>query len=91
MNKHEIITRLHLKYGIARDVVQLIVDGFVDEIVTSVQKGEKVTIKGFGVFSRVTQAERKVYSPIAQREVTIPSRYVIDFKSSKLTDMEHTK
>ncbi len=88
MTKHEIITRLHLKYGIPRDVVQQVVDGFVDEIVSSVHKGEKVTIKGFGVFSRVRQAERKVYSPIAQREVTIPSRYVIDFKSSKLTDME---
>ncbi|MGB4267546.1 MAG: HU family DNA-binding protein [Spirochaetota bacterium] len=88
MTKHEIITRLHLKYGISRDVVQQIVDGFVDEIVVSVQKGEKVTIKGFGVFSMVKQAERKVYSPIAMREVTIPSRYVINFKSSKLTDIE---
>lgn len=88
MTKHEIITRLHLKYGIPRDVVQQVVDGFIDEVVVSVQKGEKVTIKGFGVFSRVKQSERKVYSPIAQREVTIPSRYVIDFKSSKLTDVE---
>ncbi|MCX8123778.1 MAG: HU family DNA-binding protein [Spirochaetes bacterium] len=88
MTKHEIITRLHLKFGIPREVVQLIVDGFVDEIVASVQKGEKVTIKGFGVFSRIKQSERKVYSPIAQREITIPSRYVIDFKSSKLTDIE---
>ena len=91
MTKYEIITRLHVKYGIAREVVQQIIDGFLDEIVTSVQKGEKVTIKGFGVFSRVKQAERKVYSPIAQREVIIPSRYVIDFKSSKLTDIEQKK
>ncbi len=88
MTKHEIITRLYLKFGIPRDVVQQIVDGFVDEIMVSVQKGEKVTIKGFGVFSRVKQAERKVYSPIVRREVTIPSRYIIDFKSSKLTDIE---
>ena len=88
MTKHEIITRLTIKHGIPRDIVQPVVDGFIDEIVAAVQKGEKVTIKGFGVFMRVKQTERKVFSPIAQREVTIPSRFIIDFKSSKLTDIE---
>ncbi len=88
MTKHEIITRLNVRYDIPREIVQRIVDGFIDEIIGAVQKGEKVTIKGFGVFTRIKQDERKVYSPIAQREVTIPSRFVIDFKSSKLTDIE---
>ncbi|HOE20443.1 MAG TPA: HU family DNA-binding protein [Spirochaetota bacterium] len=88
MTKHEIITRLHIKHEIPRDVVQQIVDGFVEEIVQSVQNGEKVTIKGFGVFTRIRKAERKVFSPIAQREVIVPSKYVIDFKSSKNTAIE---
>ncbi|HMB19578.1 MAG: HU family DNA-binding protein [Spirochaetota bacterium] len=88
MTKIEIIDKITRQSGLPRRKVQYIVDNFLDAIIESVDKGEKVEIRGFGVFQRNEKKERNVYSPIARRTVDVPARSVLSFKPSRSTDRD---
>ncbi|MCX7679961.1 MAG: integration host factor subunit beta [Spirochaetes bacterium] len=86
MTKQKIIDHLVKKSGIQRNVVHYIVDAFLQQIIESCKKGEKVEIRGFGTFSKTSRKGRKVFSPIAGRKLSLPPKTVITFKASKMTE-----
>ncbi len=85
MTRYELISKLTNLSGIKRKDVSFIVDNLLDLIVRSADKNEKVTLRNFGTFYRSEKKQRKVYSPIAGKEVEIPAETVLNFKASKNT------
>ena len=88
MTKSEIVERLIKQSGLKRKEVLYIIDNFIDKIKESVLKDEKVEIRGFGTFYSVNKKARKVFSPIAKKEIHVPAKTVISFKASKATERE---
>ena len=88
MTKSEIVEKLRRKSGINKKEILYIIDNFLDSIVESVQKGEKVEMRGFGTFYRAKRKERKVYSPIAGKKIDVPEKAIIAFRASKALEME---
>ncbi len=86
MTKQKIIENLVQKSGIQRNVVRYIVDNFLQQIIESCERGEKVEIRGFGTFTRCSRKGRNVFSPIAGKKLTLPPKKVISFKASKMTE-----
>ncbi len=86
MTKQKIIENLVLKSGIQRNVVRYVIDNFLQQIIESCNRGEKVEIRGFGTFSRSSRKGRDVFSPIAGKTLTLPPKTVIAFKASKMTE-----
>lgn len=70
----------HLTKKAAKDAI----DTFVDEVVKSLKKGEKVVISGFGTFEVKTVKDKEVvpFGKEDQRK-TIKSHHVVNFKVGK--------
>ena len=86
MTKYELISKLTNLSGLKRKDVSFIVDNFLDLIVSSTNENKKVTLRNFGTFYRSEKKQRKIYSPIAGKEVEIPAETVLNFKASKNTN-----
>src|SRR5271155_4481260 len=63
VNKAELIDVLTEKLGSDRRHATAAVENFVDTVVRAVQKGESVTITGFGVFEQRRRAARVARNP----------------------------
>ncbi|MBP7603093.1 MAG: HU family DNA-binding protein [Spirochaetes bacterium] len=88
MTKHEIVDQLTRQSGMKRREVGYIVDNFLELILKNLDTENRIEIRGFGTFSRVLRKERRVYSPIAGRNLDVPARSVLSFKPSKSTEKE---
>lgn len=88
MTKHEIVDQLTRQSGMKRREVGYIVDNFLELILKNLDTENRIELRGFGTFSRVLRKERRVYSPIAGRNLDVPARLVLSFKPSKSTEKE---
>ncbi len=86
MTKQEIIDRLVQQTGINKRQISHIIDNFIDHIIASCDRGDRVEIRGFGTFCRASRKERNVFSPIAGKHIKLPAKSIISFKASKTTE-----
>lgn len=72
--------KAHLTKKAAKDAI----DTFVDEVIRTLQKGDKVVVSGFGTFE-VKKVKSKDVVPFGQEDKrhTIKSHNVINFKVGK--------
>ena len=56
------------------------VDAMVETILSEMEKGEKISILGFGSFTVVEKSARKGVNPRTKEVIEIPARKVIKFK-----------
>ncbi len=86
MTKSEIVDRLTLQSGLRKKEVLYIVDNFIEKVKESALKGDRVEIRGFGTFYRADKKARKVFSPIAGKDIDVPAKTTIAFRASKITE-----
>ncbi len=91
MNKTRLVELISLKTGVSKKEVDLVINLFLESIKESVQSGENVEIRGFGNFFQTLQEERKIKSPIAGKTIDVPAKTKINFKASKVTDVQINK
>ena len=80
MNKAELIEVLTEKLGTDRRHANDAVEHLIDAIVRAVQKGESVTITGFGVFERRRRAARVARNPRTGETVKVRPTSVPAFR-----------
>src|SRR3984957_8232528 len=80
MNKAELIDVLTDKLGSDRRHATAAVENFVDTVVRAVQKGESVTITGFGVFEQRRRAARVARNPRTGETVKVKPTSVPAFR-----------
>jgi len=80
MNKAELIEVLTEKLGTDRRHANDAVEHLIDAIVRAVQKGESVTITGFGVFERRRRAARVARNPRTGETVKVKPTSVPAFR-----------
>jgi len=88
LTKYEIVDILTRQSGLKKREVLYIIDNFLDIILKSLDADDRVELRGFGTFNRVDRKSRKVFSPIAGRNLDVPARSVISFRASKSTEKE---
>ena len=83
MTKSELIEQLskHCPQGgkDAEVVVQTILDGLAE----SLKRGQRIEIRGFGIFSLTYRPPRTGRNPKSGDEVQVPAKYVPHFKVGK--------
>lgn len=80
-NYYQVVAKeAHLTKKAAKDAI----DTFLDEVVKSLKKGEKVVLSGFGTLS-VSKVGPKDVVPFGKEDhrVTVKSHNVISFKAAK--------
>ena len=83
MNKAELIDELTKRLKADRQTATDAVEQVIDTIVRAVQRGEKVTITGFGVFEKRKRAPRVARNPRTGEAVDVRAKHVPFFKSGK--------
>lgn len=83
MTKRELVETVYLKTGVQKKDVKTVVDCFLSTVRESVLQGERVDLRGFGVFYLSEKKQRQVFSPLLQKNVDVEAGFNVMFKSSK--------
>jgi len=87
MNKKELIDCIAEKAGISKADASNSLNATVEAISDCLQNGDKITLVGFGTFSVSTREARTGRNPQNGKEITIPAKKTVKFKSgSKLAE-----
>ena len=81
MNKTELINSVAGATGESKRVVGDVIEEFVTTIQKQVKKGEKVTVPGFGTFSRRQRPARTARNPRTGEAIKVKASKVPAFKA----------
>ena len=83
MNKGELIATIAEAGGITRGRAELILNKVLSNVANAMEKGERVTLSGFGSFKVVEKAAQKGRNPQTGQSIVIPAHNVVKFKPGK--------
>ncbi len=83
MTKADIVDQIAEATGLTKTDTAAVVEGFLASVISALQKGEHIEIRGFGTFKVVTRASRTGRNPKTGEVVRIPERPVPVFKPSR--------
>ena len=83
MNKEELIAEISKKTKVSKKDASLILSATIETIQKSVKKGDKVTLVGFGTFSRKHREARKGRNPQTGKELKIAAKNIPAFSAGK--------
>jgi integration host factor subunit beta len=91
MNKAELITKVSEKANVTQKVAKVIVDTLFDGMKESLEKGERIEIRGFGSFVVRNYGSYKGRNPKTGEIVDVPPKKLPFFKVGKeLKEMVNT-
>ena len=80
----ELTKNVSKKVGIPQKTTRKIIKAFLNELVSEVHKGNRVTIVGFGAFEMRKQAPRKARNPRTGEIIRVPAKNKFVFRPSKV-------
>src|ERR1700677_4851673 len=83
MNKSELIAKIAKDAGITKVQANNALDAFTKSVMTTLKKGERVTLTGFGTFTVSQRAARNGRNPQTGATIKIKARKVPKFKAGK--------
>ena len=84
MTKAEIVSKISDKLGLDRNDVQLTVENFMNEVISSLESGQNVYLRGFGSFIIKTRAEKTGRNISKNTTIKIPAHNIPAFKPAKV-------
>ena len=79
MNKSELIEKVAGKAGLSKSDAERAVNSFITVIESAVAANDKVTLPGFGAWSRTARAARTGRNPRTGAPVQIPASNAVKF------------
>jgi DNA-binding protein HU-beta len=83
MNKAALVEKVNEVLGTTKVQAEQIVDTVFDSIVSTLQKGDEVSIAGFGIFSAKQRAARTARNPRTGEMVQVSAMKVAKFRAAK--------
>jgi DNA-binding protein HU-beta len=83
MSREDLITKIASEATISKKSAACALNAILDGVMVSLQKGEKVSLVGFGTFGISARKERKGVNPQTGKEIKIKARKVPVFKPGK--------
>ncbi len=83
MNKAELIDKIAKDAGVTKVQANDALDAFTAAVVSTLKKGDRVTLVGFGTFSVSDRAARNGRNPQTGAVIKIKARKVPKFKAGK--------
>lgn len=83
MNKQELVASVAEKAGLTKKDAEKALNAIVDSIKETLQKGDKVSLVGFGTFEVRPRAERSGRNPQTGEAIKIPAGKVPAFRPGK--------
>jgi DNA-binding protein HU-beta len=83
MNKQDIAEKVHSVLGTTKADAERAVEAMIDTIVSSLKRGDEVSVAGLGIFKTKTRAARVARNPRTGASVQVPSMRVPKFQPAK--------
>ena len=84
MTRSELLERLFEEYpDLPETTLRRILDVFIDSIVEALEQGNRVELRGFGIFSPKLLKAKKGRNPQTGEEVDVPEKYRVRFTAGK--------
>lgn len=83
VNKQELIKDISKRSGLTQKDTDKFLHAYVDSVIESLSKGDKVQLIGFGTFETRDRAARAGRNPQTGEELTISATTVPAFKAGK--------
>ena len=84
MIKSDIVNEVSSKTGLTKVETEAAFEGVINSIILSLQRGERVDIRGFGCFYVKERKAREARNPSTNEVIKLNLRYIPSFKVSKL-------
>jgi len=88
VTKKELVDRIAEKTKEKRVIVKRIVQGFLDEIIEELGRGNRLEFRDFGVFETKERAARIAQNPRTLQRVRVPPKRTVKFKVGRLMKMK---
>ncbi len=83
MNRQELIEKIAKDAEISKKQAGKALAAFINGVTLALEKGEKVSLVGFGTFKVTERAARKGINPQTKETINIPASKVPTFKAGK--------
>jgi DNA-binding protein HU-beta len=83
MSRDELITKIAKDAEITKKAAGAALNAFIEGVMGALEKGDKVSLVGFGTYSVTKRAKRKGINPQTKKTITIPARKVPVFRAGK--------
>lgn len=83
MNKQAMVEMVHAKIGGTKVQAEEIVESIIDSIISTLKKGDEVSIAGLGIFSVKARAARMARNPKTGEQVKVAATKVPKFRAAK--------
>lgn len=83
MNKADIVSKVHDVIGTTKVQAEQVVDTIIDNIISTLKKGDEVSIAGLGIFSVKKREARSARNPRTGETINVPSMNVPKFRAAK--------
>ncbi len=84
VTKKELIDRIAEASGEKRVAVKRVVQGFLDNIIVELGKGNRLEFRDFGVFEVKQRAARRAQNPKTLEQVHVPAKRTVKFKAGHM-------
>lgn len=81
MNKSELIDAMAADAGISKNAAKLALESFMNNIGSTLKKGDRVSLVGFGSWSVSSRAAREGRNPQTGASIKIAAKKVVKFKA----------
>ena len=83
VTKADIVKLLADATGLSKTDIEAVVNGFLYNVIESIQNGDRVEIRGFGSFFAKERDARTVKNPRTNQVVSVDHRFVPVFRPAK--------
>jgi DNA-binding protein HU-beta len=80
MNKADLVNNMAESAGITKAAAKKALEALLDDIENAMKKGKKVSLVGFGSWSRTRRAAREGRDPRTGKVIKIQAKNVVKFK-----------
>ena len=84
MNQGELTLAISKRFFLTQTEAGEIIKFILAEITGDLKKGERISLRGFGSFTKEKRSSRKVRHPKTGKIITITERITVDFDPAKL-------
>ena len=81
MNKADLVSIMAEKAGMTKVDAKKALEAFMEASAEALQKGDRISLVGFGTFSTSNHPARKGRNPKTGAEIIIPEKTVVKFKA----------
>jgi len=82
--KNQIVDNIYEKSQIDKEVIQTIIEDFLEEVKNSLKDGNSIEIRGFGSFEpKLRKGKENARNPKTGETVSVPPHYIANFKPGK--------